>query len=304
MLYLQPRLLILLLPVIVLAGCSHHRLTDMDVQGHRGCRGLMPENSIPAFERALELGANTLELDVVITGDSQVLVSHEAWFSHEFCLDSLGREINPEEEQQFNLHRMTCPEIRRFDCGSKVHPRFPQQKKMVVHKPLLREVITACEARATEYRRDLPYYNIEVKWEVGGEGIFQPPVEEFARLVLSVLGEFELGDRVNLQSFDLPTLREIHRQAPDMRLALLVDENEDYRKKYAELGFQVELLSPWFKLVDEEMITWARERGMKVVPWTVNDKADMERMVSLGVSGIITDYPDVLLGMVKASARD
>lgn len=293
------RLLAMLMLGMSLAGCFSNYVYDMEVHGHRGCRGLMPENSIPAFLHALELGASHLELDVVITGDHQVLVSHEAWLSHEFCLDSTGSEISAETEQQWNLYRMPYSEIQKFDCGTKPHARFPNQKKMEVHKPLLTEMVAACEAYAIEHERPLPGYNIEVKWEEGGENVFQPSPEEFARLVLEALEGFDLGDRVNLQTFDIPTLLAIHRQDPDMLLALLVDEKEDYKNKLSELGFYPPLLSPWFKLVDEEMVAFAKERGMKVVPWTVNDKEDMERMIEVGVDGIITDYPDLLLKMVN-----
>jgi glycerophosphoryl diester phosphodiesterase len=236
---------------------------------------------------------------VVITGDGQVLVSHEAWLSHEFCLDSLGNEVTAENEQSFNLYHMSYDQIKQFDCGSRIHARFPAQKKMKVYKPLLTEVIIACEAYAKEHDRPLPGYNIEVKWEVDGENVFQPSPEEFSRLVLDALDGFQLGERVNLQTFDIPTLLAIHRQNPEMRLALLVDETENYKTKLSELGFYPPLLSPWFELVDEEMVAFAKGRGMKVVPWTVNEKADMERMIEVGVDGIITDFPDELLKMVK-----
>lgn len=293
------RILPLLLLAMGMAGCLSNYEYEMEVHGHRGCRGLMPENSIPAFLHALELGATHLELDVVITGDHQVLVSHEAWLSHEFCLDSLGREISKETEQDWNLYRMPYAEIKKFDCGTKVHARFPNQKKMKVHKPLLTEVIEASEAWAKDHHRPLPGYNIEVKWEEGGENVFQPSAEEFARLVLEALESFNLGKRVNLQTFDIPTLQAIHRQDPDMTLALLVDGPEDYKNKLSELGFYPELLSPWFELVDEEMIAFAQGRSMKVIPWTVNKKEDMERMIEVGVDGIITDFPDVLVKLVK-----
>ncbi len=170
---------------------------------------------------------------------------------------------------------------------------------MKVHKPLLTEVIEASEAWAREHNRPLPGYNIEVKWEEGGENVFQPSAEEFARLVLETLKEFHLGKRVNLQTFDIPTLQAIHRQDPDMTLALLVDGSENYKNKLSELGFYPPLLSPWFKLVDEEMVAFAKGRGMKVVPWTVNTKEDMKRMIEVGVDGIITDYPDELLKLVN-----
>ena len=101
----------------------------MDIQGHRGCRGLHPENSLPAFEKALELKVKTLELDVVVSKDHKVVVSHEPYMSHEIALDLFGNEITPKLEMAFNLYTMSYDSIKLYDCGSKKHPRFPFQKK-------------------------------------------------------------------------------------------------------------------------------------------------------------------------------
>ncbi|MEM6803094.1 MAG: glycerophosphodiester phosphodiesterase family protein [Bacteroidota bacterium] len=118
---------------------------SMDVQGHRGCRGLLPENTLPAFAKAIEIGVNTLEMDVVISKDKQVLLSHEPFLSHEICVGPEGEEISEENEREWNLYKMDYEQIKECDCGSKAHKRFPDQEKMAVHKPLLKEVILAAE---------------------------------------------------------------------------------------------------------------------------------------------------------------
>src|SRR6185436_12863608 len=112
-----------------------------DKQGHRGCRGLFPENTIPAMKNALDLGVTTLEMDAVITKDKQVVLSHEPWFGEEITTKPDGTYMGNREERKFNIYWMTYEDVKTFDVGMKPHPRFPRQKKMKVVKPLLTDVI-------------------------------------------------------------------------------------------------------------------------------------------------------------------
>ena len=155
----------------------------MDIQGHRGCRGLYPENSLPAFSKAIALGVHTLELDVVISKDHKVVVSHEPYMNHEIALDVYGNAISQDNELNHNLYQMSYDNIKRYDCGSKVHPRFPEQKKLNVYKPLLEEVIDLADELTNKTIR----YNIEIKSLPEYDGIYSPPVEEFVQLVIEVI---------------------------------------------------------------------------------------------------------------------
>ena|SRR6187401_1314835 len=134
-----------------------------DVQGHRGCRGLMPENTIPAMLKALDLGVTTLELDVVITKDNKVLVSHEPWFEPEITTKPDGSFIKPGEEMQYNVFQMNYEEIVKYDVGLKPHPRFPQQQKIKAIKPLLTDLFDSVAENMKVRRRPFPYFNIETK---------------------------------------------------------------------------------------------------------------------------------------------
>src|SRR6267378_2929220 len=116
-----------------------------DIQGHRGARGLKPENTIPAFLTALDTGVTTLEMDVIVTRDKQVVVSHEPWMSAAICSDRAGKPINEKEEKKYNLYRMTYEEVKQFDCGSRGNVKFPEQEKMYAAKPLLSDVMVAVE---------------------------------------------------------------------------------------------------------------------------------------------------------------
>lgn len=284
------KVLPLLLLMSLMAACHHYKIV-LDVQGHRGARGHFPENTLPAFQAAIELGANTLELDVVITGDSQVLVSHEPWLNAEICTDTNGQPIDPKAERPFNLYAMDYADIARCDCGSLGHPRFPGQKKQVAHKPLLSEVFGAT-AFAHDRNGEPIRYNIEIKAEPQDYGKFHPDAVTFSRLVYAEVEKAGLQDRTTLQSFDLDILKALHKDYPDQTLALLVDEEEDYVQKFADLGFYTPILSPWFKLVDTRMTAFCADKHMQLIPWTVNDSADIQHMIDLGVHGIISDYPD------------
>ena len=275
-----------------LSGC--HQTTDqpvmIDIQGHRGCRGLLPENSLIGFQKALELGVHTLELDVVISKDHKVVVSHEPFMNHEIALNLDGTPITEEDEQNYNLYQMNYDSIQQYDCGSKLHPRFPNQKKVVVFKPLLSEVINMAEKMSDQKVR----YNIEIKRKPSYDDVYAPKVGTFVHLVLSVIKEHGISDRTNLQAFDLVTLEEIKKQDANMPVALLVDENESIPEKLQQLSYKPAIISPYYKLLNEKMVQHYQKNEYKVIPWTVNTKKDMQELIRWNVDGIITDYPDVL----------
>lgn len=265
-----------------------------EVHGHRGCRGLLPENTVPGFLRAAELGADWLELDVVISGDSQVIVSHEPWMSHVICTDAEGNGIAEADERSFNLFRMSAAEIRAFDCGGLEHPRFPQQERRRVHKPALREVVEAVEEAALLTGHS-PGFNIEIKSDPALYGAFQPFPEAFARLVLRELDELGIAERAIIQSFDPAALEAAHALRPDLTYALLVENPEGLEANLQRLRFAPAIYSPHFSLADAALRKKLTDQGIQLVVWTVNEPADIERMIALGVNGIISDYPDRVL---------
>jgi glycerophosphoryl diester phosphodiesterase len=272
------------------------RLADaFDVQGHRGARGLLPENTIPAFLRALDLGVTTLELDVVIAKDSTVVVSHEPWMSGTICTQPNGEPVPAETEEEFRIFEMTYDEVARFDCGSRGNPRFPKQEKRAVAKPRLRDVIDAVEVHLRE--RDLPpvQYNIETKARPAWDGTFTPDPETFTRLLYDVLIEKGVKERTILQSFDGRTLRVGRDIDPSWRLALLVEQDgyQGLAANLETLGFVPTVYSPDYRLVNATLVSEAHARGIQVIPWTVNTLEAMQRLKALGVDGLITDFPDV-----------
>ncbi|MBK9175050.1 MAG: glycerophosphodiester phosphodiesterase [Flavobacteriales bacterium] len=269
-----------------------------EVHGHRGCRGLLPENTIPGFLKAAELGVDWLELDVVIGADGQVIVSHEPWMSHSICTDTEGNTITEEDERSFNLYRMTAAEIRAFDCGGLEHPGFPDQQQRRAHKPTLREVVEAVDEAALLGGGN-PGFNIEIKSDPAFYGTFQPGPAEFARLVLASIDSLGITERCIIQSFDPAALMAAHTLEPDLPYALLVQNTDGLEANLGRIDFQPAIYSPRFGLVDALLRSALRERGIQLLVWTVNEPADIKRMLGLGVDGIISDYPDRVIAAIE-----
>jgi glycerophosphoryl diester phosphodiesterase len=268
-----------------------------DKQGHRGCRGLMPENTVPAMLHALGLGVTTLEMDVVITKDKKVILSHDPWFSQEITTKPDGTYMGEREERKFNIYWMTYEQTKTFDVGLKQHPRFPAQQKIKITKPLLSEVIDSVNKDMMTRRRPFPYYNIETKSSVDTtfDGVFQPKPEEFVELLMAVIREKQIEDHVIIQSFDFRTLQYLHKKYPDIKTAMLI---EDFDKRSLEeqikaLGFIPTIYSPAYQLVNDKLIKNCHRQNIKIIPWTVNKKEKIEELKTMGVDGIISDYPDL-----------
>ena len=264
-----------------------------DWQGHRGARGLAPENTLPAFLKALEFPRiHTLELDLAVSADNQVLISHEPWMSATICSTPIGDAVKAEDENKLQLYQMPYAEIAKYDCGRRGNERFPEQQAMAAHKPLLKEVVQAVQTYCAKNKRSLPRYNIEIKSQPAWDGKRTPPPAEFAKLVLQEIQNLGITKSCCIQSFDPRVLREVRAIAPQMTLALLVENRRGMEANVQELGFTPNIYSPYFGLLSAEVVQKAHTMGMKVIPWTVNETSAMQKMIEMGVDGMITDYPN------------
>lgn len=271
----------------------------IDWQGHRGARGLLPENTIPAFLKALEYPVTTLELDVVISQDGKVVISHEPWMVAAICQQPDGSSIPEEEEKTFRIYDMAYAKIQEYDCGSKGNTNFPEQTAIGVSKPLLDSLFPAVEAWCAEHDRPLPNYNIEIKSQPEWDGTFTPEPNEFAKRVLTVIEQAGVRERTCIQSFDARSLRAVHELDPEMTTAWLVADADGLEANLQELGFLPTIYSPYYKLVTANVVREAHERGLQIIPWTVNEVAQMRALINMGVDGIITDYPNRIAEAVK-----
>lgn len=263
-----------------------------DIQGHRGTRGLMPENTIPAFLKAIDLGVTTLEMDLTVTKNHELLVSHDAYFSSDFCKTPDGEEIPDSLQESYNIYQMDYEEVRQFDCGSKVHPRFPEQEKFLVSKPLLRDVINEVDKYIKANDLAEIAYNIEVKSDESGDDLFHPKPNVYSDLVFKALDNKIPWSRITVQSFDFRILRYFHSHYPQVTLAVLIENKISIDQNLSTLGFTPSIYSCDYALLSRENVNQLHDKGIKVIPWTVNETHDMKKLIEWGVDGLITDYPD------------
>ena len=266
-----------------------------DTQAHRGGRGLMPENTVAAMLNGLAFGVRTLEMDVVISKDKKVLLSHEPFFNHEISTKPDGKTVTATEERTLNIYQMNYEDVKKYDVGLKPHPRFTKQEKVAAIKPLLSDVFEAVKKYMAEAKRPYPFFNIETKTDPLVDGTYHPAPEEFVDLLMAVVKSYDMEKQVIIQSFDFRTLQYLHKKYPAIKTAMLVEANDkrSFRKQLDDLGFDPTIHSPAFELVTDNLIKECHERNIQIIPWTVNDKSTFDKLKNMGVDGIITDYPDL-----------
>ena len=265
-----------------------------DREAHRGGRGLMPENTIPAMINTVNLGMETLEMDLHITADNKVIVSHDEYINPLFSLTPDGKEIPKEDNRKYILYKMNYAEIAKFDVGSKPYSKFPDQKKMKVSIPLLADLIDSVQHYIKTSGKRQVFYNIETKSSEKGDGTVNPDPETFVKLMMDVLEEKKILPWVVIQSFDKRTLQILNKKYPTVRTSWLVDNKKSTAENLADLGFKPFIYSPNFKMVTADVVKDCHAQGIKVLPWTPDTKEEIDAMKALGVDGIITDYPNLL----------
>ena len=298
----------------LLGGFSTMTAQAIDIQGHRGARGLLPENTIPAFERAIELGVDVLELDIGVTRDGVPVVHHDRALDPDRTRDASGAWLAPPGPflNTLDLASLSDFDVGRAAPGSNIAERFPEQSpRDGTRIPTLAQVLALGRRPGAGTIR----FNIETKvTPLAPEETAGP--EEFARAVVAVLRAEGMLDRADLQSFDWRVLHEARKLAPDLPTVCLTAEQRWHDNILRgrpgpspwTAGLDVEAFggsvprlvqaagcpvwSPYYRDVSEEALTEARALGLRVVVWTVNEVEEMLDLARLGVDGIITDYPD------------
>lgn len=253
----------------------------MDIQGHRGARGHLPENTLPAFELAVKLGVDTLELDVGVTRDGVVVVHHDRRLNPDVARAADGQWVSAPAPTIFSL---TFAELQKFDVGrlrpgSEYAARFPHQKPLDGTRiPRLSEVLKFDKR-----------FNIETKIDPRAPDETLPP-EALARALVAEIRKAGVEKRTSIQSFDFRTLKVVEREAPGIATVYLTMGKDSDPAALKAAGARH--WSPDFRDLDPVKVKAAREAGLKIIPWTVNEPGDIERVIGLGVDGIISDYPD------------
>ena len=286
-----------------------------DLQGHRGARALAPENTLIGFERALGIGVSTLEFDVVLSADGVPVVSHDTTPNPDITRDAQGRWLQQRGQpfKQLTLAQIAELDVGRINPASRYARDFPQQQGVDgAPIPTLAAVFQLVRRLNAQHVR----FNIELKRHPERPQD-SPEPEAFVRAVLAVLQEQGVLARCTLQSFDWSLLKQVHAQAPQLPLSYLSSQRPrgntlasghwtgglreaDFRDAPALLAAAgARLWSPNFNDLSQAVLQRAREEGLRVIPWTVNELADMERLIDWGVDGLITDHPDRLRGVME-----
>lgn len=292
-------ILLFFLVMLMSMSCQTKRTQSLnvavfDTQAHRGGRGLMPENTIPAMLDAIDRGVYTLELDLQVSKDKQVIVSHDPYFNEKITTTPDGKYLTKKESRKALLYEMTYPQIERYDVGVKTNPDFPLKKNIEAQIPLLSELIKETERYAKDKNRVM-HYNIEIKTTKEGDGIQHPTVDEFVDLALDVIKAENISERTMIQSFDPRVLQLLYQKYPAMTTSYLVNyrEKKSVSELIESLGFTPNVYSPDYRHVTLELVNYCHFKNIKVIPWTVNDIDTMKGLKTMGVDGVITDYPDL-----------
>jgi glycerophosphoryl diester phosphodiesterase len=257
----------------------------LDLQGHRGARGHLPENTLPSFEHAIALGVDTLEMDVGVTRDGVVVVHHDRRLNPDVARGPDGQWVSAPAP---TIHSLTYDELRRYDVGrirpaSEYARRFPQQKPLDGTRiPRLEEVL-----RLSPKVR----FNIETKLapEAADETLAPEP---FARALITEVRKAGVAARTTIQSFDFRTLDVVQREAPEITTAYLTSGKKGASVPRAVHDAKGKIWSPDYRDVDADSLGVARALGVKVVVWTLNEPGEIARLLDMKVDGIISDYPD------------
>ena len=293
-----------LLITSILASChTASRITirkvipsSFDYQAHRGGRGLMPENTIPAMLAVMDNSkVTTLEMDLAITKDKQVVVSHDPILNPIITTKPDGTFIKANEVNENIIYQLDYKQLLKFDVGLKLHPRFPQQKKLAVAIPTLHDLIDSVELKGNNIGRQM-FYNIEIKSVDGKDSIEHPAPNEFVELVVNLIKQKKIVKRTTIQSFDIRPLKILHEKYPTIQTAYLVEGKNagDVKTELNLIGFTPTIYSPEYNYVTKEMVDYCHSHHMKIIPWTVNTKKEIDALIDLGVDGLITDYPNLI----------
>ena len=311
---------------ILLCISCNKDIAFLDVQGHRGARGLFPENTIEGFKRTIELDISTLELDLVITKDHIPIVYHDFYINPNLCLDENGDSIN--NKKNYLIYDNTLREIKQYDCGS-LNPdleRFPEPPRINIpgeRIPTLYEVFDLIH----EYPNRNIWLNIEIKFNP--EKQLTAPINIFVSEVIKIIKKYNSTDNVNIQSFDWEVLEIVKSIDPSILTAGLLDystvksSNDSIPSPWLngihfentggtslsilnEANKYIDVFSPNWKLVIPNhsrylgnTVTEIQNSGFTVIPWTINRTDIMLNLIKEKVDGIITDYPDSLLVVMR-----
>ncbi|MBS1985492.1 MAG: hypothetical protein JST16_15105 [Bdellovibrionales bacterium] len=282
--------MILLLSLLSLRAFA----APIEVQGHRGARAIYPENSLAAFNYAIETGVDTLEMDLGVSKDGVLVVNHDPVLPPERCLAPGEQKM----KEPVLIHSLTLAEIKSYDCGSLPHEKFPKQNRIKGLRIATLDEVFALVRNSKHPHAKKVEFNIETKsFEDHPEYTVTPP--EFASLLVKSLRKNKMFPRVVVQSFDHRTLVEVRKLEPTARISVL-DQDPAADMTALAKKYQPNILSPKWELLKKSDVDALHAAKVRVIPWTANTPDVWQKLVDLGVDGIISDDPAALMTYLKA----
>ena len=253
----------------------------------------MPENTIASEKNAINYDC-TMEMDLQMSKDKKIVVSHDAYFNSDFCLTPEGDTMSKKDGLSRLIYDMDYDSVAKYDVGIKPYPAFPRQIKMHAIKPLLSVLIDSAEDYAKKLHHEA-HYNIEIKSSPKSDGKTYSTLEEYVDLAMGIIINKGIESRTMMQSFDVRALKMIHEKYPNVKISFLVDaSNKKTVDEYInELGFKPDIFSPEFSLVTLDLVKAFHQKNILVIPWTPDTLEEIQRLKDMGVDGAITDYPDL-----------
>ncbi|MBH19601.1 MAG: hypothetical protein CL851_04155 [Crocinitomicaceae bacterium] len=252
--------------------------SEYKIFGHRGCRGLYPENTIVGFQKAIQMGVDGIEFDVVLNKNLQIIVSHEPYVDTSYCISNLN------QDHSLNIFEMSLDEIKKIDCGSKYIDRFPNQIKKKEQKPTYKEL----EKKLENYNGDLLF---EIKCHPDYVNKYFPDYSTYAKIIDDETKDSPLLKNIIFMSFDWKILNELYKINSGSKYIFLSEKN-DFMKDLDFLTFKPFALGLNYKIISKSIIDSAHDQNQLVYAWTVNSVETFKKLIEINADGIITDYPD------------
>ena len=254
--------------------------SEYKIFGHRGCRGVYPENTIEGFKKAIEFGVDGIELDVVVNKNQELVISHESYIDTSYCL------TNKIDNESLNIYKMNISEIQDIDCGSKFIKEFPNQLKIKEKKPTYKEF----KKELIDYQGDILF---EIKCDNDLVNEYFPNYEKYAKIIFEETRYSRHFDKIHFMSFDYRILNELFKIMPDSKYIYL-SSNKEFEKEMKLLNFEPFGVGIDFNIISQKTIDLVHEKKQIIYGWTINDEENSKSLTSMGLDGVITDYPNII----------
>jgi len=254
--------------------------SEYKIFGHRGCRGIYPENTIEGFKKAIAFGVDGIELDVVVNKNQELVISHESYIDTNYCLS------NKLYDERLNIYKMNISEIQEIDCGSKFVKKFPHQLKVKEKKPTYKEF----KEELIDYKGDILF---EIKCEYNLVNEYFPNYEKYAKIIFEETRYSRHLDKIYFMSFDYRILNELFKIMPNSKYIYL-SSNKKFRQEMKLLNFEPYGVGLDYNIISQKTIDFIHNKKLVIYGWTINDEENSKSLTSMGLDGVITDYPNII----------